>query len=419
MEQKASEQVKYNCAVAKKCNGCQLQNMDYKQQLKWKYVLVERLLQKYCEVKPILGMDVPFHYRNKVQAMFVQDARKKIISGVYQSSTNRVVPVDSCMLEDKKADEIIVTIRSMLPSFKLQPYDERSGRGFLRHVLVKSGFKTNQIMVVLVTPSPIFPSKNNFVKALLKKHPEITTIIQSINPNEQNLVLGDRENVLYGKGFIEDELCGCIFRISAKSFYQINPLQTEVLYTRAIKLAKLTKEMRVIDAYCGIGTIGLIASASCKEVLGMEQNGDAVRDAISNCKRNKIGNARFYKADAGEFMTEMAEAGETADVVFMDPPRAGSDNKFLQSVVTLAPKKIVYISCNPQTLERDLAFLCDNGYKAEVVQPVDMFPFTNHVETVVLLSKLNVDHHIEVEINMDELDLTSAESKATYRFKSV
>ena len=377
----------FNCPEHRKCGGCQLQNMNYQQQLKWKEVLVERLLIKYCRIKPIIGMENPQHYRNKVQAAFGMDTRKKIVSGVYQSSSHKIVPIDNCMIEDEKADEIIVTIRNMLPKFKLLPYDERRGTGFLRHVLIKRGFTTNEIMVVLVTPTPIFPSKNNFVGELRKKHPEITTILQSVNPYETSLVLGDRENVLFGRGFIEDELCGCTFRISAKSFYQINPVQTEKLYSKAIELADLKPTDRVIDAYCGIGTIGLIASKHCKEVFGVELNANAVRDAISNCKRNEITNARFFKGDAGNFMTDMAEEGETADVVIMDPPRAGSDEKFMSAIITLSPPKVVYISCSPETLARDLTYMTQNGYKVREIQPVDMFPYTHHVETVVLMTK--------------------------------
>ena len=376
----------FNCPEHRKCGGCQLQNMNYQQQLKWKQVLVERLLIKYNRISPIIGMENPQHYRNKVQAAFGMDIRtKKTISGVYQSSSHKIVPIDSCMIEDQKADEIIVTIRNMLPQFKLQAYDVRSGRGFLRHVLVKRGFTTNEIMVVLVTPSPIFPSKNNFISVLRKKHPEITTIIQNVNSYDTSLVLGDRESVLFGKGFIEDVLCGCTFRISARSFYQINPIQTEILYTKAIELAGIKDTDRVIDAYCGIGTIGLIASKHCKEVIGVELNGDAVRDAISNCKRNKITNARFYKDDAGKFMTDMAEAGEKADIVIMDPPRAGSDEAFMSSILTLAPNRVVYVSCNPETLARDLEFMTKNGYKVKEIQPVDMFPYTHHVEVVILM----------------------------------
>ena len=358
-------------------------------------------------------MDEPYHYRNKVQAAFATARNGKIISGVYQSGTHSIVCVDSCLTEDRKADEIIVSVRNMLRSFKIQPYDERSGSGTLRHVLVKRGFKTNQIMVVLVTAGPIFPAKNNFVKALRKEHPDITTIVHNINPYQTSLVLGERENVLYGTGKIEDELCGLTFRISPRSFYQINPVQTEVLYNTAMEYADMSGREKVIDAYCGIGTIGLVASKRAGEVIGVELNRDAVHDAISNAKRNGIKNVRFFCDDAGEFMLGMAQDGEKADIVFMDPPRAGSDECFLSSLVTLAPKKIVYISCNPETQQRDLRFLTKRGYKVEKIQPVDMFPHTNHVETVVQLVRKIPDTYIDITVDMDELDLTSSEARAT------
>ena len=390
------------CPLYKKCGGCQLQNLSYAEQLGFKQRKTERLLGEFGRVEPIIGMDEPYHYRNKVQAAFATARNGKIISGVYQSGTHSIVCVDSCLTEDRKADEIIVSVRNMLRSFKIQPYDERSGSGTLRHVLVKRGFKTNQIMVVLVTAGPIFPAKNNFVKALRKEHPDITTIVHNINPYQTSLVLGERENVLYGTGKIEDELCGLTFRISPRSFYQINPVQTEVLYNTAMEYADMSGREKVIDAYCGIGTIGLVASKRAGEVIGVELNRDAVHDAISNAKRNGIKNVRFFCDDAGEFMLGMARDGEKADIVFMDPPRAGSDECFLSSLVTLAPKKIVYISCNPETQQRDLRLLTKRGYKVEKIQPVDMFPHTNHVETVVLLSHKKPDGHINVKVEFGE-----------------
>ncbi|MDD6808060.1 MAG: 23S rRNA (uracil(1939)-C(5))-methyltransferase RlmD [Oscillospiraceae bacterium] len=376
------------CPLYKKCGGCQLQNLTYEEQLEFKQKLEERLLSKFCKVEPIIGMDNPFHYRNKVQAAFGFDKkRNKIISGVYQSGTHRIVPVDSCLIEDKKADEIIVTIRNLMKDFKFQPYNEDTGRGFIRHVLVKRGFSTNQIMVVIVTGTPVFPAKNNFTKALLKKHPEITTIIHNVNPYRTNLVLGNQEKVLYGKGFIEDILCGLTFRISAKSFYQINPTQTEILYNTAIAYAQLTGKETFFDSYCGTGTIGLIAAGKANKVIGVELNRDAVKDAISNAKRNNVENIRFYCADATEFIMDLAHAKEHIDVVMMDPPRAGSTEEFLDAVVTLSPDRVVYVSCNPETLARDLAYITKKGYKVEKIQPVDMFPHTSHVETVVLMSR--------------------------------
>ena len=376
------------CPVYRKCGGCQLQNLSYERQLQWKQDRCQKLLGKFGKVAPILGMEDPTHYRNKVQAAFAFDKRhNKIISGVYQASTHRVVAVDSCLTEDQKADEVIGTIRGLLKDFKLTAYDEDSGRGFLRHVLVKRGFGTGELMVVLVTGTPIFPAKNHFVAALRKKHPEITTIVQNINNRRTSMVLGEQEKVLYGPGHIVDQLCGCRFRISAKSFYQINPRQTEVLYGKAMEFARLTGRERVLDAYCGIGTISLIAAGQAKEVIGVELNRDAVQDAIANAKRNGVRNATFICEDAGRFMTRMAQEREGVDVVFLDPPRSGSDEAFLRSLCALGPKRVVYISCNPQTQKRDLAVLAAGGYRVEAIQPVDMFPQTGHCECIASLSK--------------------------------
>lgn len=387
MQKQVKQRPAGQCPLYKKCGGCQLQNMTYEQQLRWKHGLVERLMRKYCRVQPIIGMDSPYHYRNKVQAAFGMTRDKKIISGVYQSSTHRIVPVDRCLIEDKKADEIIVSVRKLLKSFKLQPYNEQRCTGLLRHVLVKRGFTSGQIMVVLVTATPIFPAKKRFTQALLKLHPDITTVLMNVNPYRTSLVLGNNESVLYGRGYIEDTLCGCVFRISAKSFYQINPVQTEKLYGKAMEMVQLTEKDTVLDAYCGIGTIGLIAAKQAGKVLGVEVNKAAVHDAIFNAKRNQIKNAYFYHADAGEFMEDMAVQGQSVDVAFLDPPRAGCDQTFLSSLTTLAPKKVVYISCNPETQERDLRYFIKSGYRVKKIQPVDMFPHTNHVECVVLLTK--------------------------------
>ncbi|MBQ6837578.1 MAG: 23S rRNA (uracil(1939)-C(5))-methyltransferase RlmD [Clostridia bacterium] len=375
------------CPVSRKCGGCQLMNMTYEEQLAFKQAKVIKLLGSFHRVNKIIGMNNPFHYRNKVQAAFGRTRNGEIISGVYQSSTHNIVKTDSCLIEDDKADEIILTIRKLVKSFKLTVFDERNQRGFLRHVLVKHGFSTGEIMVVLVTGTSNFLSKNNFISELLRLHPEITTIIQNVNNKYTSMVLGDKETVLYGKGYIEDILCGCTFRISPKSFYQINPIQTEILYNKAIDFAELSGRERVIDAYCGIGTIGIVASKKAGEVIGCEVNPDAIRDAKVNAKINDIKNIQFICADAGEFMLSLKEQGERCDVLFMDPPRAGSDKKFLSSAVALMPEKIVYISCNPETQQRDLTYLTRNGYKVKKIQPVDMFPYTNHVECVVRLSR--------------------------------
>ena len=402
------------CPNFKKCGGCQYLDIPYKEQLAKKQKELSELLKPFCKVNPIVGMKDPYHYRNKVHAVMARDRKGKIISGVYKEGTHFVLPVDTCLIEDEKADRIIGTIRELLPSFKMKVYDEDTGYGFLRHVLIRTAHKTGEIMVVLVTASPVFPSKNNFVKALRKVYPEITTVVQNINNRGTSMVLGDKEHVLYGPGFIVDELCGKRFRISSKSFYQINPVQTEILYDIAIKAANLTGKETVVDAYCGIGTIGIAASSKAKEVIGVELNKDAVRDAVTNAKINQIKNVSFYNNDAGKFMVQMASEGGKADVVFMDPPRSGSTEEFINAVATLKPERVVYVSCGPDTLARDLAVFKKKGYKAQEAWAVDMFPMTGHVETVCLLSKLKSKEHIEIEVKMDEMDLTSAESKATY-----
>ena len=266
-----------------------------------------------------------------------------------------------------------------------------------------------------MTASPVFPSRNNFVKALRQKHPEITTVIQNINGRDTSMVLGDREQVLYGKGYIEDVLCGCRFRISARSFYQVNPVQTEVLYSKAMEYAGLTGKETVVDAYCGIGTIGIVASRKAKQVIGVELNPDAVRDAVRNVRANKIDNIRFYQGDAGDFLQKMAANGEKADVVFMDPPRSGSTERFMAAAAAMGPKRIVYVSCGPDTLARDLKYLRKKGYRVEKGVGVDLFPWTGHCETVVLLSKGEIDSKkVRVEFSLEDMDMSGFQKGATY-----
>lgn len=373
--------------MAEVCGGCDYQGIPYEKQLSMKQARVKELLGDFGKVEPILGMENPNYYRNKVQHVFGRDRKGKILAGFYEAKSHRVVDVDECLIEDKKSQEIIKTIKDMLRSFKITIYDEDTGYGLLRHVLVRRGFASGEIMVVLVSASVIFPSKNNFVKALRVKHPEITTVVLNVNDKNTSMVLGERNITLYGPGFIKDTLCGCTFRISPSSFYQVNPIQTEKLYRLAVEYAKLRKEDTVIDAYCGIGTIGLVAASGAGKVIGVELNPNAVRDAKINCKENQIQNAQFLQGDAGEFMSLMASRGEHADVVFMDPPRSGSTEQFMDAVALLAPSRVVYISCNPETLARDLRYMKKKGYQVEKIQPVEMFCATSHVETVCLLSR--------------------------------
>ncbi|MDE6014957.1 MAG: 23S rRNA (uracil(1939)-C(5))-methyltransferase RlmD [Acetatifactor sp.] len=389
------------CPVSGKCGGCRWVDKPYEEQLQEKEKRFAKLMAPFCKPEPMIGMEQPAHYRNKVHAVFGEDRRHRVISGIYEAASHRIVPVDSCYIENEKADAIIVSIRKLLPSFKIRPYNEDTGYGLFRHVLIRTAHATEQIMVVLVLASPILPSKNNFVKALRKEHPEITTIVVNVNGRGTSMVLGEREQVIYGKGYIEDVLCGKTFRISPKSFYQVNPVQTEKLYGKALEYAQLAGGETVLDAYCGTGTMGIIAAGRAGNVIGVELNADAVRDARINAKRNGVENIQFYLNDAGKFLTDMAaqaqgEEGRNAgrqkgqmmvDVLLMDPPRAGSDEAFLSSVVRLGPSKVVYVSCNPETLIRDLKYLKRYGYQVKRAVGVDMFPFTEATEAVCLLEK--------------------------------
>lgn len=385
IEDKSKDRVVPKCPHFFNCGGCQLQHMSYKAQANFKEKTVSKLMREYGKINKIIIMDEPYDYRNKIHSTLSYGKKREIISGIYEEYSHRVIPIDRCIIQDPRADAIIGSIRELMKSFKMKPFDEDSGQGFLRHILVKTGFSSGQIMVVLVVSTTVFPSKNNFIKALLKKHPEITTIVMNVNNRKTSVILGNTEKILYGKGTIEDTLCDQVFQISPKSFYQINPIQTEKLYNKAIDMAKLDPNEVVLDAYCGIGTIALILSSKVKKVIGVELNKDALKDAIKNAKRNNIKNTRFYQGDAGDFMVEMATCKQRIDTVFMDPPRSGSDEKFLSSIVKLEPKKVIYISCNPVTQARDLKYLTKHGYKVEEIQPVDMFPHTYHVECVVRL----------------------------------
>ena len=403
---------------AKKCGGCPMLGLDYAEQLKQKEAAVRKLVGKYGPVAPIRGAENPCHYRNKVISTFAAGPGGKLVSGIYAAGTHKVLPVESCLLQDEVLDTVMQAVRAAASTCRYQPYNEDKGTGLLRHCLLRRGVVSGQVMVVLVTAQPVLPGAKNFVRALLaeaeKRHVPVTTVVQNYNPRRTSVVLGEEEKVLYGKGFILDTLCGKTYALSPRSFYQINHDQTEVLYGLAVEAARLTGKEVVLDAYCGIGTIGLTASGRAKQVVGVELNRDAVRDAIGNAKHNNVKNARFFAADATQWITEAAAAGQRADVIFMDPPREGSTPQFIESVARMAPKRVVYVSCNPETMARDLALLTAKGYRAEGFTPVDLFPQTAHCETVCALSKLDVYQKITVDLKMDELDVTAAETKATY-----
>ena len=414
-----------SCPVERACGACQHVGQPYAEQLAAKDAHVAQLFADVAPseaLRPILGMEDPYHYRNKVVSPYAPGRRlagggkgdcgrgraraaggdrargrsrdgaprREILCGMYAAGSHRIVPTDGCLIENKEAKRIILAIRDLMGRFGLAPYDEDAHAGFLRHAVVRVGHESGEVLVTLVTNGSAFPASRAFCRELVRRSPAVTTIVQNVNERQTNVILGQREQRLYGPGFILDTLCGLSFRISSQSFYQVNAAQTEVLYETAVDLAGFTGAERAIDAYCGTGTIGLVAAKrGAAQVTGVDTVASAIRDARENARHNGVENARFVVGDAGDFMRELARAGESVEVLLMDPPRAGASETFLEAAAALAPARIVYISCNPQTQVRDLRFLRDRGYVARVVQPVDMFPHTDHVECVALVSRAN------------------------------
>ena len=359
-------------------------------------------------LRPILGMEDPYHYRNKVTSPYapVKPGKvaksgkaagrnslqaRSIACGMYAAGTHRIVDTRECLVENPVAKGVVQAVRRLMPRFRISPYDEDTGEGFLRHAVIRVGHESEEVLVTLVTNGEAFPGSRSFCRELVRCCPAITTVVQNVNTRQTNVILGEQERVLYGPGFILDTLCGLSFRISSQSFYQVNAAQTEVLYRTAVELAHLTGCETVIDAYCGTGTIGLVAAkAGAAQVVGVDTVASAIRDARENARHNGVENAEFVVGDAGKFMEALAArraegAGRGPLVLLMDPPRAGASEEFLRAAAALAPERIVYISCSPATQVRDIRFLRQAGYSVRVVQPVDMFPHTPHVECVALL----------------------------------
>ncbi len=386
---KSDKRVNPICPVSSSCGGCQLLHLDYQEQLKFKQNRVKECLKKIgdieIDVNEVIGMDIPYFYRNKIQ-MPLKLVKGQICSGFYKEKSHDIVPIEICYIENKDADHILLTIKKLMKKYRILPYDEDKRTGVIRHILIRNSLMNQNNMVVIVSNVDSFPGRNDFIKELTKLEPSISTIVQNTNKRDTNVILGEKEKILFGKGYIEDKLCNVLFKISAKSFFQVNPVQTEKLYKLAIEKANISKNDTVLDAYCGIGTIGLIASTKAKQVIGVEIEKSAVIDALNNAKNNNIKNALFYCDDAGEFILKQYQEGKIFDIVIMDPPRKGSDEKFLSILLKTKPKKIIYISCDPATLARDLKIL-KKTYQINSVTPVDMFPNTIHVETVVCLSK--------------------------------
>ena len=401
------------CPLFGKCGGCDYVNETYDYELMMKWLREDKLLGRYGRVEKVLSSPSLTGYRCKVQAVCGKDRDGKFITGQYRKGSHHLFPIRSCSLEDGMATAVLQTVRQMATRFSISPFDEDKGTGDLRHILIRTGWKTRETMVVLVTAKKDFPHKDDFVSAIHQKNPNVVTVVQVINNEKTSMVIpkDSEEIILWGKGYIVDNLCGLDFRISAKSFYQVNPEMAERLYEIAMNMARLRPTDTVIDAYCGTGTIGLVAaSRGVKEVIGIESNPDAVKDAKLNAEANGISNARFIVDDASKWLKSAQKEGQKCDVLFLDPPRAGSSEEFLAAAGRMEPEVIVYISCNPETLARDLRYIVRFlPYKVLGIQPVDLFPGSESIETVVLLSK-------KTEKPKTFFDI-SVEAKDYYRIK--
>ena len=401
------------CPLFGKCGGCDYVNETYDYELMMKWLREDKLLGRYGRVEKVLSSPSLTGYRCKVQAVCGRDRDGKFITGQYRKGSHHLFPIRSCSLEDGMATAVLQTVRQMATRFSISPFDEDKGTGDLRHILIRTGWKTRETMVVLVTAKKDFPHKDDFVSAIHQKNPNVVTVVQVINNEKTSMVIpkDSEEIILWGKGYIVDNLCGLDFRISAKSFYQVNPEMAERLYEIAMNMARLRPTDTVIDAYCGTGTIGLVAaSRGVKEVIGIESNPDAVKDAKLNAEANGISNARFIVDDASKWLKSAQKEGQKCDVLFLDPPRAGSSEEFLAAAGRMEPEVIVYISCNPETLARDLRYIVRFlPYKVLGIQPVDLFPGSESIETVVLLSR-------KTEKPKTFFDI-SVEAKDYYRIK--
>ena len=386
---KSPDRIQPLCGVCTACGGCQFQQYSYEAQLKYKTNKVKdafrRHLKQEVKVEETIGMANPYEYRNKIQVPIGRDPHGHIVSGFYRSGTHKIIPIEKCYIECPKASEIIQVFKTLIKEFHYEPYNEDTGYGLFRHILIRTSYHYDDVMVTFVTTQDEFKGRNNFVKEFVKRCPNIKCLVQNINKRDTNVILGEKERVLFGSGHVKDSILGVDFLISSKSFFQVNPVQVEVLYSKAIEFAKLNKDETIFDAYCGIGTISLIASKQVKKVVGVEIVKEAIIDAKKNAKLNKIENTEFICGDASEAFKDLVNNKVKFSTVFVDPPRKGLDEKFIKTLLELKPEKVVYVSCEPDTLARDIALLSID-YEIKKIQPVDMFPMTFHCETVVCLS---------------------------------
>ena len=387
----SDERVKPLCSL-KRCGGCQLLHLSYDAQLKFKKQKVSDSIERIAKLKDALihdtiGMKNPYRYRNKAQfPVGIKDGRP--IVGFYAPRSHEVVDTPSCLIQDEMSDKIMEIIREWARAYGISIYDEGSRKGILRHVMVRKAYHTGDIMVVIVTSGFDMPHREELISVLKENIPNLKSVIQNINQEATNVVLGSVNNTIYGTGDILDYIGDLKFQISPMSFFQVNPVQTEVLYSKALEYANLSGDETVIDAYCGTGTISLFLAQKAKKVYGVEVIKQAIIDARDNAVRNKIENVEFIEGRAEDVISKLYKNGVKADVVVVDPPRKGCKEELLQTIASMKPERVVYVSCDPATLARDLKYLSENGFKVVEVQPVDMFPFTYHVECVVLMSRV-------------------------------
>ncbi|MFB1050570.1 23S rRNA (uracil(1939)-C(5))-methyltransferase RlmD [Paraliobacillus sp. JSM ZJ581] len=392
IEDQSAERVEAPCHVYYQCGGCQLQHMSYTLQKEMKRTQVVNALKKIGHIEdvvvhPTIGMDDPWRYRNKVQIP-VAEKNGKLITGFYRKKSHDIIEgMDRCIITSEVNDCMVEAVRSIADRFGIPAYDEKTHRGVLRHIMVRTGEITNETMIVIVTRTKELPNKEALVNEIREAYPNVTSIMQNINKDRTNVILGKETKLLWGESYIHDKIGDITFAISAKSFYQVNPTQTKQLYDKALEYAQLTGNETVIDAYCGIGTISLFLAQQAKKVYGVEIVGEAIADAKENAKLNKINNVEFFVGQAEKVMPWWTAQGLNPDVIVVDPPRKGCDEALLEAMLEMKPERIVYVSCNPSTLARDLRILEDGGYKTKKIQPVDMFPQTNHVECVSLMSR--------------------------------
>lgn len=381
------ERIKNGCPFQNECGGCQFQHINYDYEIKLKNEFLNDLFKPFklknkIEIVPSFDN---LHYRNKCQMTYKLSKTKRVVCGLYEEYSHNLVTVTDCMLQAKKANEIIKELNRVLTKHKIMPYDEKTRRGTIRHVYIRYGFNSKEAMLTIVTNGEMFPGRNNVIKDLDKEKLGIKTIVQNYNSRDTSIVMGDREKVLYGPGFIYENVGDYKFKISSKSFFQINTIGMKKLYDLALKKAEITKNDIVIDAYCGVGTISIFASKYAKKVIGVELNKQAIVDAKINAKINNINNIDFLADDATNFMTHLAKDRTHIDVVIMDPPRDGSTKQFINAIGHLKPRKVVYISCDPRTLKRDLYLFFENNYVLKSIDAVDMFPRTLHTEAIAVL----------------------------------